>query len=532
MEAPPEAHQGSVPSRPEVRCSTIPLIGRVRAAVCWALVLAGLGAACSGGGGDAEPSVQPARPGEVRIAVGEDIGPLTGQGPDSRHFAAGELNVGVYEPLLSLAPDFSLRPGLAERWELVAPATWRFHLRPNVKFHDGRPFGADDVVWSWSGRQGLLRSVTALLERVAKVDDLTVDFVSTSPNLRLPEQLVHPEGPIVPKDAHNDAEPPNGTGPFKVVSYEPRRQVVVERYDGYWGAKARAQRLTFRFMPDPDQRLEALREGDVDMITGVPREMAAEVQADSRFHLVRTPLGATQVLSFSPSGSFANERPVRQAVSLAVDRGRYVTEVLGGNGEPGRWTSPPAVLGAAASAVEPPLFDPARARQVLDDAGWKPGPDGTRTNGVRRLDLVLIGGPAAPEPGLRLVAAQLKEVGIQASVKKAFDITTGTRNRQLAHDVELAMPNQNDANPAFLLAGREAPDAEYAALAAQSAAATSREEVQRAAAAMTRILVNRDFLVVPLAAVFHVYGMRAGVDLGQPHPSAINQTWVTLTPAS
>ena len=509
-----------------------PAIGRGRAAVCWALVLACLGAACSGGGGDAEPSAEPARPGEVRIAVGEDIWPLTGQGPDSRAFAAGELNVGVYEPLLSLAPDYSVRPGLAERWEMTGPATWRFHLRPNVRFHDGRPFGADDVVWSWAGRQGLLRSVTATLERVVKVDDLTVDFVSTSPNLRLPEQLVHPEAPIVPKDAHNDAEPPAGTGPFKVVAYEPRRQVVVERHDGYWGTKPRAQRLTFRFMPDADQRLEALRQGDVDLITGVSGETLGAVQADNRFHLVRSPLGATQVLSFSPSGSFAGERSVRQAVALAVDRGRYVNEVLGGNGEPGRWTSPPAVLGAAAPSVDPPAFDPARARQGLDEAGWRPGPDGTRTNGVRRLDVVLIGGPAAPEPGLRLVAAQLKDVGIQASVKKAFDITTGTRNRQQPHDIELATPNQNDANPAFLLAGREAPDAEYAGLAAQSAAATSREEVQRAAAAMTRILVNRDFLVAPLAGVFHVYAMRTGVDLGQPHPSAINQTWVTLSPAS
>lgn len=497
----------------------------------WAVVLTCLAAACSGGGDDPGPSTAgPARAGEIRIAVGEDIWPLTGQGPSSKHFAAGDLNVGVYEALLSLAPDYTVRPGLAERWEPVGPTTWRFHLRPGVTFHDGRPFGADDVVWSWT-REFLPRSVAGTLEKVVKVDDLTVDFVSTSPNLRLPEQLVHPEGPIVPKDGHNDSTPPVGTGPFKVVDYEPRRQVVVERFDGYWGTKARAERLTFRFMPDPGVRLDALRAGEVDMVTGLPREAAASVEIDRRFHVVRARPGATQVLSFSATGPFGADRPVRQAVSLALDRPRYVAEILGGNGEPGRWMSPPAVLGPAAASVTPATFDPARARQVLDEAGWKPGPDGTRMNGQRRLGLVLIGGPAAPEPGMRLVAAQLREVGIDVSVKKAFDIRTSEQNRDRGYDVELATPNQNDANPAFLLSSRTAPDADYMALAGQSATATGREEVQRVAAAMTEIVVNRDFSVIALAGVFHMYGMRLGIDLGEPHPSAVNQTWATLTGA-
>ena len=495
------------------------------------LVVACLAAACSGGGdGPAPSTANLARTGEVRMGVGEDIWPLTGQGANARHFAAGELNAGVYEPLVSLAPDFTVRPGLAERWEMAGPTTWRFHLRPNVSWHDGRRFGADDVVWSWTGREALLRSVSGTLQTVTKVDDLTVDFVSTTPNLRLPEQLVHPEGPIVPKDSHNDAEPPVGTGPFKVIEYQPRRQLVVERFDGYWGPKARAERITFRFMPEPDIRLEALRSGEVDMVTGLPRDAVGSVEADGRFRVVRTAPGATQVLSFSSTGQFVADQALRHAVSLAVDRHRYVAEVLGGNGEPGRWMSPPAVLGGAAASVAPSTFEPARARQLLDEAGWKAGADGTRTSGARRLSLTFIGGPSVPEAGLRFIAAQLKDVGIETTVRKAHDIRTGEQNRDRGYDLELAMPNQNDANPAFLLALRTAPDPDYSALVAQAAAATSREEVQRLAATMTGILVNRDFAVVPVAGVFGVYGMRTAVDLGEPHPSAINQTWRTLTP--
>lgn len=496
------------------------------------LVMASVGAACSGGGTEPAPSTADlARTGEVRIGVGEDIWPLTGQGATSRHFAAGELNAGVYEPLVSMAPDFTVRPGLAERWEMVGPATWRFHLRPGVSWHDGRPFGADDVVWSWTGREALLRAVSGTLQTVTKVDDLTVDFVSTTPNLRLPEQLVHPEGPIVPKGAHNDAEPPVGTGPFKVVEYQPRHHLVVERFDGYWGPKAKAERLTFRFIPDPELRLEALRKGEVDMVTGLPREAAASVESDGRFHVVRAPAGVTQVLSFSSAGQFAADRAVRQAVSLAVDRQRYVAEVLGNQGEPGRWMSPSAVLGAAAASVAPSPFDPGRAKLVLEDAGWKAGADGTRASGARRLSLTFTGGPAVPEAGMRFIAAELKEVGIETILRKAEDIRTGEQNRDRGYDVELAVPNQNDANPAFLLALRTAPDADYSALAAQATAATSREEVQRLAAAMTAVVVNRDYSVVPVAGVFQLYGMRRGIELGEPHPSAISQTWVTLTPS-
>ena len=92
------------------------------------------------------------------------------------------------------------------------------------------------------------------------------------------------------------------------------------------------------------------------------------------------------------------------------------------------------------------------------------------------------------------------------------------------------MSNQNDANPAFIPANRDLEGAEYKALVARSAMATSREDVQRAAAAITRYLVNEQFLVLPLASVFHIYAMHDGVALTEPHPSAINQTWVSLVP--
>lgn len=494
------------------------------------LVLVWTAAAACSSGGSSGPARAPAHPGEVRIAVGEDIWPLTGTGPSSKAFAAGDLSVNVYEPLVTLGSDYTVKPGLAERWELVDPLTWRFHLRHGVTFHDGRPFTADDVVWSWTGRQFLPTAVTATLTTVTKVDDFTVDFVSSTPNLRLPDQLVHPEGPIVPKGSNNDAVPPVGTGPYRVVDYQPHHQVTVERYDGYWGEKAKEPRLTFEFMPDPMARVDALRSGAVDMVAGLPAEDAASVEADPRFHLVEAKPGATQSLSMSTAGVLA-DATLREAIGLAVDRAAYVSNVLHGHGQPGRWMAPAQVLGTSASLVDPPRFDPDAARRLLDGAGWTVGPDGTRTNGGRRLDLILIGGPLAPEDGLKLIQTQLRSVGMQASVKKAADTVTYQQYRDKGYDLDLTVAHQNDANPAFLVGGRTSSDAEYQQAASEARSAPTEEAAQRAAATMMQIVVNRDHLTVPVAGITQIFALRSGIDVTDPHPSDINQIWTGVTAA-
>ncbi|HEX6597236.1 MAG TPA: ABC transporter substrate-binding protein [Acidimicrobiales bacterium] len=478
--------------------------------------------ACGGGGSGSGDEGAPAEGGSLRVAVGEDIWPLTGRGPSSKAFAAGEVNVNVYEPLLALGADYTVRPGLAERWELVDPTTWRFWLRPGVRFHDGRPFGADDVVWSWS-RQFLPTAVTRNLSAVHKVDDLTVDFVMMAPNLRLPEQLVHPEGPIVPGNGHNDDQPPVGTGPYRVVEYVPRQRVVVQRFDGYWGEKAQVSPLTFVFMPDPAERVEAIEAGDVDVASVAP---FAAVPASVR--VVKAAPGLLHQLSFNMTGSppsdLTAELAVRQAVALSLDRTRYVADVLAGNGEPGRWLAPPAVLGASASLVAPPVLDVARARDVLDGAGWRPGGDGVRTRGGRRLTLTAIGGPNVSEPGLRFVQSQLAAVGIEVAVKKASDTVTYEEYRDRLYDLDLTAPNQNDANPAFLVTGRAGEDQVQAV-----AAAAGREDVQRRAAEITRGAGHEEYRVVPLAVASRAYALRDGVELAVAHPSAINQPWTALS---
>jgi len=115
-----------------------------------AVVFTVVASACAGGSPPA--AAQPDPNAEIRFASDEDTWPGEGEKEKSKLFAY-PLNMNVFEPLIYLGSDYSLKPGLAERWELIQPNTWRFHIRKGVKFHDGSPLTADDVVWTWGDRQ-------------------------------------------------------------------------------------------------------------------------------------------------------------------------------------------------------------------------------------------------------------------------------------------------------------------------------------------------------------------------------------------
>lgn len=484
---------------------------------------------------------------EIRIAASEDQWPAQGEGFKSTTFSY-PLNVNVYEPLIILGSDYTLRPGLAERWELIPPNTWRFHIRRGAKFHSGHVLTAHDVLWTWGERQmqgQTLSTVTNTLgpNSVELVDDYTIDITPKVPNLRLPEQILHPEGAILQRGQQQDSQPPNGTGPFRIVEYQRHNVVVLERFDDYWGEKPRVKRLVVRFLPDSQSRIQALRAGEVDMIMDVPPDAVRALES-AGFRVVRSRAGRNQLIYQYRNAKLPHDvlgdRSVRQAVSLAIDRKAYVDTVFDGNAEPGRAMAPAAVLGKFAETVPPPAYDAAKVKQLLDAAGWAPGPDGIRQKAGRRLGLELIAWAEVSSTALEFLQAQLKAVGIDVVVKKAPDTPTYQGYyRENAFDLDLEVPNQNDGNPAFLPVLRMysknsgtvrfAPGGQFDAWAERALGATTVEGAQEASAQMMRILIHEDFTVVPLAGLYRIYAMRKGVDLADPHPSQTNQTWFSLS---
>ncbi|MGH9264260.1 MAG: ABC transporter substrate-binding protein [Acidimicrobiales bacterium] len=529
------------------------------------VILLGLLAAACGGGSDTDEGAggqttgQPDLNAEVRVAANEDQWTEGGTGAKSYHFMY-VYNVQVYEPLIYLGSDYTLKPGLAERWELQPDGrTWRFFLRRGVTFHDGTPFSADDVVWTWGVRQPEGKTLTTVLntlgpDSVKKIDDFTVDFTPVTPNLRLPEQIVHPEGAIVKANTHNDTPPYAGTGPWKYESYTPKQTASFVRNDNYWGEKPKVRKMSIRFYPDPQTRLEALKSGQADIAIDLPPDATDTLESDPNFKVVRSEPGRNHLLYVNKlDGRITQDPAVREAVSFSIDRDAYVDVVLDGNGEPGRWMAPESVLGSSASLVAPIPLDLTRARRVLDEAGWRVGSDGIRSKDGRRLSLKLLGQQEVSDQALVLIQSNLKDVGIDVEIKRTPDVAT--RNSLYAQgkgdfDLDLEPPNQNDGNPAFLpvlrMAARSATNVQFApgappatpngpafeAEVVKSDQAKTTAEVQQAAATMMQILTNKDYLVVPLAGAFRIYGMSRNVNLGDPHPSFTNQTWFSLTMSS
>jgi peptide/nickel transport system substrate-binding protein len=190
--------------------------------------------------------------------------------------------------------------------------------------------------------------------------------------------------------------------------------------------------------------------------------------------------------------------------------------------------------------VPAPAYDPARAKQLLDDAGWKAGAGGIRQKAERPLRLELVAWAEVSSSALELLQSQLRAVGIDVVIKKAADTPTyNNYYRGNQFDLDLEVPNQNDGNPAFLpvlrmyskSSGTErfAPGGEFDTSAERSLSSPTREGAQEASAQMMRILESDDFTVIPLAGVYRIYAMRKGVDLADPHPSQTNQTWFSLT---
>lgn len=503
------------------------------------LALALVLAACGGGGG---PDPHRAPTGLV-VGAGEDVSP---SGAFQARLGVYPLNVNVAETLTRLTPDFRVEPLLATRWEYVGRNTWRFHLRPGVRFHDGSPLDARAVQWSITeGLRGGFGYGGLTENSVRVVGDSTVEITTTEPDLRLPERLVHPNYSIFAPGSEPGVRPV-GTGPFRFVEYRPGQRLVVERNPEYWGEPARPDRITFRFFPDPTTRVLALLAGEVDLIVDLPREQVEAVSRHPDLKIARAPVGQVLNLHVNAHGhgryELLRDPALRRAIALSIDREQLVRRVWGGEGTLVQNMTVPAILGPSADRVRPFAHDPGSARELLERAGWRLGPDGTRHKDDRRLRLVLISSPAIDAGTVEFLQSELRRVGIDARWVRVPDSGSyADRLNSGEFHLDLSAPNQNDGDPLFLptlvfYSGSERPFARwhhvgerFDRLVEAGLGAEDPDEARRLAAEAIRIAVSEETVVVPVAGRFRLYAMKAGVQGFAAHPSQTNQSWATLS---
>ncbi len=309
----------------------------------------------------------------------------------------------IYEPLVGRDEKFALEPRLALSWTpLDGGKGWRFKLRPNVKFHDGSPFSADDVVFNVTRAMHPLSAHKSALPNVTgarKVDDLTVDLLTTEPtpvlplalfNLRLISKAWAVKNRVEnPQDYKGKEETystrnANGTGPYKLVKWEPDSQVMLAAFDGYYGKRGNVTTATYFTVSSAATRVAALLSGEMDLVID-PAVQDLDRLRNSPAVKVEQAMGlAEQFLGFDYKsdkllhGDAGGKNPfrdprVRQAVSLAIDKNALVAKVMRNTGSTGKSLYTSAVDGYDKRFDGATPYDPARAKALLKEAGYPNG---------------------------------------------------------------------------------------------------------------------------------------------------------------
>ena len=399
-----------------------------------------------------------------------------------------------------------------------------------------------DIFYNARQRQIRLQFLTE--DSVKIIDDYTVDITPSKPNLPLPQQLVHPNYSIFAPDTDPTVKP-IGTGAFRIAEYLPNERIVVTRNDEYWGEKARLEQITFRFIPDSTTRVLALQAGEVDLVIDLPREQAAQIEAQPNLTVARSPVGVIMSFQLNMHGTepytlLAN-RPIRQAIGMAIDRQTLVKTIWENEGSDVQNMTVPAILGTYANQVKGFEFNQNKAKELLESDGWKLGADEIREKNGRKLQLVLLAHTEIDAGTVEFIQAQLKQVGIDANWNKLPDIGTySARQSDGEYDLTLTISNQNDANPLFLPAlifysKSTRPFArwnyvgdKFDKLIETGLQSSNPDDVQRIAAESIHYAVDEEAAMIPIAGMLRLYAMKKSVQGFSAHPSSTNQSWAQV----
>ena len=337
-----------------------------------------------------------------------NLDPRVGTDGQSEHI--DEL---IFDGLVEHDASFRFTPGLAERWEQPDPLTLVFHLREDVRFHDGRRMTARDVVWSVdSMRNGTVISPkAATYASVAKVeapDDRTVVFHLKNADNFLLRNLATGAIGIVPEGSGRDFwRHPIGTGPFRFVSQQIDQDVVLERNPKSWSETPKIERVRFAVVPDAITQALELEKGSADLaVNSLPMDALPVLARRPDLEIADSPGTQIQYLAFNLRDPILKDASVRQAIALAIDRKLIIAALLHGHARPAS-SLLPATHWAWTEDVARYDYDPARAQRLLEEAGYKRGNAGVRF----RLTM-----KTSTDEDTRLLAAvlqqQLAKVGI------------------------------------------------------------------------------------------------------------------------
>jgi peptide/nickel transport system substrate-binding protein len=290
----------------------------------------------------------------------------------------------LFDGLVARDASFQFTPALAERWEQPDPLTLVFHLRSGVRFHDGRPLTARDVLWTINSmRSGAIISPKAAsyasINTMEAPDERTMILhLKRADNFLLTNLSTGAMG-IVPDGSGKDFwQHPVGTGPFRFVSQQIDQEVVVERNPLSWAQVPSLERVRFAVVPDAITQSLELEKGSADVaVNSLPMDSLAVLARRPNLQINETGGTEIQYLGFNLRDPLLKDARVRQAIACAIDSQLVIKALLGGHARPA-FSLLPASHWAWSGDGPRYDFDPARAKRLLNEAGYAPASDGVR----------------------------------------------------------------------------------------------------------------------------------------------------------
>ncbi|HEY0795161.1 MAG TPA: ABC transporter substrate-binding protein [Acidisarcina sp.] len=348
-----------------------------------------------------------------------NLDPRVGNDGQSEH-----LDMLMFDPLLRRDAHFNVAPWIAKSWEQPDPLTYIFHLVGGVKFHDGRPLSAVDVKWTLDTmRDGEIPTVKGaayrLIDTVTAADATTLVIRLKRPDPALLGNLTEGGFGIIPAGSGRAfGQHPVGSGPFRFVSQEQDKEVILERSANSWQPAPAIERLRFSVVPDDITRALEMQKGSADVcINALTADETHALASDPRLQVDFSPGTILNYVAFNLRDAVLKDARVRQAIALSIDRPLIIHALWRDHARLADSLLPPQHW-AWTGDLPHYAYDPAHANALLDSAGWKRGASGVRfhltmkssTDGTSRLLAIIL-------------QQQLRAVGIALDVR-SFEFAT------------------------------------------------------------------------------------------------------------
>jgi peptide/nickel transport system substrate-binding protein len=313
-------------------------------------------------------------------------------------------------------PDGKLVPALAERWEHPDLLTWRFYLRKGVTFHNGNPFNAEDVKFSFerlsNPEVSEFLNTGKSIDSITIIDDYTVEIKTKTPIPWFANNLHQIF--IMDKESTEQRDPgdvmvrPIGTGAYKLVEWVKGSYVRMEANEDYWEGAPAIKKVEVRPITESSTRFAALVSGQADIMTGVPVELFEKVKANPKVEVVSRPARRSIFLALGnkPGDPWADIR-VRKAMYMAINEDEIIEKVMRGHATPAAQIPDPPTIGYNPAIKRLP-YDPEGARKLLKEAGYENGFEITLTGPNDRY--------VQDEKIAEAVAKYLAKVGIKVKL--------------------------------------------------------------------------------------------------------------------